>query len=371
MHIMHVIDSLAVGGAERMLVELANQTTGDGHQVSVCVTRSQTTLAKDLDGQIKTWVLNRTKRFDWIAMRRFARLVARERVDVLHSHGRSSFSFLALLKTLGAVRQPIVMHDHYGIEIDSAVPLWFKFWAKREVGHYVGVSQSLSQWAQSAGLLNNRISVIHNVLDLSRIETAASLPIRDELSIACDVPLGIVIGGVCREKGIDVLIDAVTRSKRGRAGKILIVGAARDAEYSIHCREQAAAAGLRDTILFLGERLDVANLMKSVDFALIPSISESGPLVLIEYMAAGLPFVATKVGGISQRVAELNVPEFVAAGDSEALAGALDRLLATNCSKRRQRARLGQDAVSSYFDIRRTMPRWYEVYESVLEGSAR
>lgn len=72
MRILHVIDSLELGGAERMLVEIANSATADGHEVSACVTRSATTLASDLHPKIKLTTLNRSRQIDLHAMRRLA-----------------------------------------------------------------------------------------------------------------------------------------------------------------------------------------------------------------------------------------------------------------------------------------------------------
>jgi len=70
MHVMHVIDGLAVGGAERMLVEIANHTCRSDIKTSVCVTRSDITLAKELRTDIPIVVLNRKGRFDPEAFRR-------------------------------------------------------------------------------------------------------------------------------------------------------------------------------------------------------------------------------------------------------------------------------------------------------------
>jgi len=89
MNILHVIDSLAVGGAERGLVELANQAARDGHRVAVCVTRSETTLAPGLRPGIDLWVLGRQRRFDLPAMKRFAGLVQHHRIDLVQNPRRS------------------------------------------------------------------------------------------------------------------------------------------------------------------------------------------------------------------------------------------------------------------------------------------
>src|SRR2546422_11196853 len=107
MRVMHVIDSLRIGGAERMLVDLANQTAAEGDQVSVTITRNGTDLASELQSAIGLTIIARQTRFDWPAMRRFAGLVKEQGTEILHAHGRTSLELLALLKALGLIHVPI------------------------------------------------------------------------------------------------------------------------------------------------------------------------------------------------------------------------------------------------------------------------
>src|SRR5579859_489853 len=108
MHILHMIDSLERGGSERMLVDIANATVGDGYLVSVCVTRQKTTLASELRPQIKVWVLNRRRTIDWAAMRRMAQIVREQQVSVVHAHGRSTFALLVFARVLRILKTPVV-----------------------------------------------------------------------------------------------------------------------------------------------------------------------------------------------------------------------------------------------------------------------
>jgi len=367
MHIMHVIDSLEVGGAERMLVEIANQTAANGHRVSVCVTRSQCTLAAAFQSDIALTTLNRRCRFEWVAMKNFASLINDQKVDILQAHSRSTFAFLSLGKTLGLIHLPIILHDHYGgVEINSSIPLWFRIWAKYFVHHYVGVYAKLATWAEAAGIPKKRISVIENALDLKSFCQAAPLDLRRELGILGDVLIGIVGCGLRYEKGIDVLLEAVARCSCHHSLTILVAGGERDQIYAQACREQSSALRLQDCVKFIGERGDFPNLIKGADFALIPSRSESGPLVLIEFMAAGLPFVSTKVGAIAHRVAEMGIPEFVEPDDAGSLAMALDRLVNLTPDERRERGKAGKEIALECFDIRQKMAHWYKIYAGAM-----
>ena len=368
MHVLHVIDSLAPGGAERMLVDIANATVAEDLRVSVCVTRSRTDLADQLRPEIDLTVLGRQRRFEMQPLRRFATLVERSAVELLHVHSRSTASMVLALQLIGWLRRPILLHDHYGsIEVDPTVPLWFRLGGCRRIAHYVGVYTKLTAWAEGAGVPAGRLSVIENALNLERLRSAEPADLRQLFSIADNRRIGLVVGGLREDKGIDLLIDAFATSSRREQATLLVVGGPRQTGYKERCQQQVAKLGLTDDILFLGERQDAGCLIQGADFAVIPSRSESGPLVLIEYMAASLPFVATRVGAIAQRAAALGARRLVAAGDVEDLRAALDELLELSPEQLRQRGRHGNELAQQHFDVANTVPRWRELYRRILE----
>jgi glycosyltransferase involved in cell wall biosynthesis len=178
--------------------------------------------------------------------------------------------------------------------------------------------------------------------------------------------LGIVVGGIRPDKGIDVLLNALSISQHRGAFKILLIGGERDSVYAAACRAQCSMLGLEQEAMFAGQRADAAALLSECDFAVLPSRSEAAPLALIEYMAAGLPFVATQVGNIGMRASSLGLSEFVRAGDVQGLALALDNLLRLTPQQRRERGAIGREAARRYFDIRRVMPQWYAVYDVAI-----
>ncbi len=406
MHILHVIDTLRPGGAQRALVEIANQTHTAGAAVSVCVTRDGLDMATTLHSGIAVLALERTRRLDCAAMRRIRAWVEARGVDVIHAHGRTTFRFLALLKTLAVIRGPLVMHDHSGrVGRDVAVPLWFRKWARTHAAHYVGVCAEADRWAARAGIPAGRRSVIPGALDLrdrfreaegcclpglrnlssalqasspggaAAIETVVSetavqdrparpLP-REEFSVPSSVLAGVCLGGVRPEKGIDTLLAAAARSRRRGGFRIVVVGGVREEGYWRHCLRETRRLGLQNDIVFAGERGDIDGWLGGFDFAVHAARLESGPLAVIEHLAAGLPLVCTRVGGIARRAEELGVEGFVPPGDPDALALALDELIAASACERAARARRGRRIALRSFDIRVVMPAWRRVYEEV------
>jgi len=367
---MHVIDGLPLGGAERMLVDIANATVAGGARVSACVTRSCTDLAAELDSRIFLHVLGRTRRFDVKGLQQFAHLVREERVSLLQAHSRSTLSLLSVVKMLGWLQTPIVLHDHFGsIERDFSVPAWFRLAGRFCLHGYVGVYTRLAQWAERAGVPRQRIHVIGNALDLSRLQNGLALDLRRAFGFSAGDRVGIVVAGIRHDKGIDLLLQALTLAPLPPATKFLIIGDDADPAYGEQCRQLATQLKLDDCVRFVGKRQDVPDVIKGADFALMPSRSESGPLVLIEYMAIGLPFVSTQVGDIAHRSAQAGLPGFVPPDDPTAFRRALDGLLGLSPSEREARGAMGRQLAWEHFDIQKVIPRWNEIYRQALNGN--
>lgn len=369
MHVMHVIDSLDVGGAERAAIDLANVSVKSGFQVSFCTTRHAGALASELSPAIQTYHLNRTKRFDWGAMRHFVQLIGETQVDIVHAHMRSTAALMTLLKTLGWLKAPVLLQDHSGVEIDSSVPLWLSWWGRRVIDQYVGVYPKLCQWAKRAGFRDERIGYVGHAMNLSRLNSVQAIDVRREFDLP-DRPVGIVVGNIRLEKGTDTLVQMIASSAIAREAVYLVVGRDADSQFAQACRELVRKHGLEQIIYFVGLRQDVPSLLRSVDFAIMPSRSESGPLVLIEFLASGLPFVSFDVGDLGAQIRRLGVPGFALLGDVARLRQALEELLVMSPQERRQRGAVGREVAEEHFSIEAKLDEWQRIYERLLLRSA-
>lgn len=366
MHVLHLIDGLGLGGAERMLVDIANQTAADGHRVSVCVTRTDLTLRHELSPAIEVLVLGRTNRISPVALARLAGYIRARRVDVVHVHLRSNLAFLAPLRAAHLVRAPIVFHDHYGtIEVDTEIPAWFRI-ARRYIEVYVGVYQRLVEWAVAAGVPPARAVTIPNALDLARLESSPSATFIADLKLERPKLVIIAVATLRPDKALEVLLDAVARSRHRDEFVVLSIGTEPNADYAEALRVRARTLGLDETMRFVGGRTDVPQVLRTADAAILTSKTESGPLVLIEYLAAKLPIVSTRVGDIGRRLASAGVPGFVEAGDVDAIVRELDALVELTPDERRARGELGRQKLAESFDLRVVMPRWYDAYRAAI-----
>lgn len=371
LHVLHVIDTLAGGGAERMLVDIVNCCHRAGWTTSVCQTRQRGPLTDDLESGIPVEVLDRQRRFDWGAMRRFAAWVAERRPDVLHVHGRTSLSFVLTVDLLLGLEPALLFHDHYGkIDIDKSVPRWFRWFADRRVNCYVGVSETLAAWARTAGIRTEKIHSVTNYLDLGRFRVEDPLDLRAEFEIPPERPLGLVVCGLRHEKGIHVLVEALSKVQAS-GYQVLVIGPDAEPGYRARCEELARELGVEDRVRFLGQRFDVPRLLPGFDFAIMPSISESGPLVLIEYLVAGLPVVSTRTGEIAAVVAGSDVGLFATPGDPASLATGIDEVLSWPAERRREEGAAGVSVAQEHFDLGRRLGEWEERYQEARERRGR
>jgi glycosyltransferase involved in cell wall biosynthesis len=363
---MHLIDSLAPGGAERMAVVIANHTDKEKYRVTVCVSRVVTVLKEFLNQDVHLFVLGRRSRWDIKKLIEFISYCRNEHVNVIHAHGNSSYNLAFLSRLLGN-RVKIVLHEHLNnMELQNVRFFPEKTLLRLGRPWYVSVDPALSEWAVISGVPRDRVQPIINALDVGRyIEIGSCLSMTGD-RVDSKPPLhGVMVANIRPEKNIELLIQAISRLKHYNF-RVSIFGALTQEEYVSRCKRLISDLGVENRIQLMGTSLNVPSLLKTTDFALLSSKSESGPLALIEYMAAGLPFIATKVGSISRRAAELGVQEFVPPGDMDAFAEALERLLKLSPEERKARGRIGQEVALQHFDIRQVMSQWYEVYEKAL-----
>ncbi len=364
-NVMHVIDTLAVGGAERMLVDIANALDPQKYSVSVCMTRTCSALASQLRPGIPFYKLNRKWSFDPRGFARLKQYADSEKVDLFHAHGRSTFSFLSFASMLGVIKQPIILHDHYGIDIDESIPFWFNWFQKRFLDHYIGVCSALGSWAAKAGVLESKITVIENAMDFNRFDMESSEDIRARFGINPDRLICLMVGNLRPAKGLDLLIRSCSGIPEKLLPAFVIVGKDADPQYTRMCHEMIRTAKLEAHFFFAGLQENSIPWMKGADLAVIPSRSESGPLVLIEYLACGLPFIAFNVGGISSRVFQ-ELPElFAPAEDVGVFSAKLVDLLTTLKEKRENRADQFVSIARQLFEIHTRMPVLEDIYRKV------
>lgn len=362
--IMHVIDSLEVGGMERVLIEVVRGLDPEQFtQVVVCLSR-RGSLADLLPDGTRCHDLGKGDGRGYSLPFKLARLIRAERPDIVHTQSWSGIDgMMARWLSPG----PRLIHSEHG-RYFSALPgeSWKSRLGRRRLYHAAdavfAVSRELGDYyCDQTGFPRERMTVIANGIDLQRLDRADPSGVRESLGIS---PHDFVIGTVAR---LDPIKDPLTLVEAfahllARAGapspKLLIVG--EGSRRSI-IERFLDDRGLRGQAILAGLRLDVPRLLKSMDLFVLSSLSEGMPLTVLEAMAASLPVVATRVGSLPELVEEGRTGFLVAPRDPLALAERILRLQANPGLARE----LGHEArlkVARQFSLERMLQAYRDLY---------
>jgi len=197
---------------------------------------------------------------------------------------------------------------------------------------------------------------------------AASTPatraeVRRELGLDDDDVVAVLVARLAPLKGHDDFLRAVARIAPAQPHlRAVLVG---DGVLTEELTTLAEHLGIADRVVFTGLRRDVPRLLQSADLAVLPSLHEAVPISVIEEMAAGLPIVATDVGGLPDTVADGEEGIIVPPADVEALSAAVARL-ANDEELRRTMGKRGRQRAESEYSIENTTRAYERMIDSVL-----
>jgi glycosyltransferase involved in cell wall biosynthesis len=290
-----------------------------------------------------------------------ANLMRRLKPDLVHIHSSKA----GIVGRLGAqlVGIPSVFTAHGWVFADGVswkhklvgVPSELAF--GRLADHIITVSEADHRLTLRYRITDpKRVTVVHNGIEDTPHRIRSS-PRGGEVRLA-------MVARFAPPKDHEVLLRAV-KDLRG-PWRLLLIG---DGPLRAQAERQAADLGIADRVEFLGSRPDVPQLLAGSDVFVLASNKEGLPISILEGMRAGLPVVATDVGGIPETVRDGHNGFLVPRGDPEALQSALQRLITDGAL----RERFGQASRKRYevdFTAQRMFDQTRAVYESVLVSRA-
>ncbi|MFL9823903.1 glycosyltransferase family 4 protein [Rhodoplanes sp. SY1] len=377
LRIVHVVRA-PIGGIFRHVCDLATAQSAAGHTVGiVCDSRTGgdfeaaaiAAVADRLDlGATRMPMRRDVSPADLAALMRLTRHIGAMAPDVIHCHGAKGGVYGRLIGAwLGRSRPIAVLYAPHGGSLHYAVgSLEGRFYfaieraLERVTDALVHVSAYEAEtYRQKIGPPRCRAVVIHNGLREAEFEPVIPHPdARDLLFL-----------GMYRElKGTDVFLEAIAKlqSRFGRRATAHLFGQAED-EGRARYQMLAETLGITDRVTFH----DPAPTREAFAFGrsvVVPSRAESMPYIVLETIAAGLPIVATRVGGIPE-IFGPRAGELVPPGDPDALAGALQALLADPVRAQIDAA-ARYDWVRPRFHIDAMQRRVDELYREILAGKA-
>jgi glycosyltransferase involved in cell wall biosynthesis len=367
MRIVHVIDSGGLYGAERVLLELAAQTNELGHEALVLSMGRP----DDPDKPIETEGRRRGLDVRAVrvpsgpsprAVRALLRAMAEERAAIVHTHGYRGDILLGWLPRWIQPR-PLVATVHGYTDVAGSGRMRAYSWLdRRTLPRFDRVVLVHAGMRAVAGLDDPRWIVIEN-----GVGPAPGAPPRDE-RLAAFSQGHFVIGGVGRlsvEKGwLDLVAALAELLRSGLDVRLVLVG---DGPQRAEIEAALVTAGIRDAVLLTGFVDDARALLPGFDLFVLPSHTEGLPLTVLEAMHAGVPVVATRVGGVPSVLAEGRGGLVVPPADPRALAAAC-RAVLERPEEAAARAAFAAEEARMKYTSTAMAARYVAMYEGLMSG---
>jgi len=312
---------------------------------------------------------------DATVLAQLVQLMRRVRPHVVHTHTAKAGTLGRLAAILAGV--PVRVHTFHGHVFDG-------YFSPAKTRAFLAIERTLARRTQRILTVSDHVRDELLRLGIGRPEQVAVVPLgldlepftragehrgalRSELGVADDAPLVGIVARLVPIKAHEIFLAAAARiAERVPGCRYVVVG---DGERRTELEALAARSGLGDRVHFLGWRADLARIHADLDVMLLTSRNEGSPVALIEAMAAGLPVVATAVGGVPDLVEEGVHGHLVAMDDAASLADATLALLA-DPARRRTLAAAGRARVLARHGAERLVADVDRVYREELAGAA-
>jgi glycosyltransferase involved in cell wall biosynthesis len=367
--VLKFLSVFMIGGTERQFVNVVKQLDRSKFEIHVGCFRKFGPLLEEInacghpltDYSIRSLYGYRTAQ----AVLRLARYLREHRIQVVHAYGL--YPNLCAVPAARLARVPVVIA---GVRDTGAhaTPIQTRAqrWMCRAADCVVANANAVRDWLSLQGIPEQKIRVIPNGI-VPREPSEPGQSAREEFGIPVDAP---VVGAICRInpiKGVNYLLEAAAVVRqRHPAARFMIVG---DGGFRNALMQSASDLGVADRVIFTGFRTDIDRFIQAFDISVLPSLTEGMSNTLMESMAAGVPVVATRVGGTPEIVIDGVTGILVEPRDSQTLARSILKLLDDKAEAKRIGA-AGQHRITEQFSLNRTVAATERLYCELLGKAA-
>lgn len=369
--LVYYTDSLASGGAQRQLVQLACRLNGrDGVRVSVLVYHDIPFFAPPLrEAGVPVHILRKHGKLDPAFLWAMRRWLLAEGPDVVHAFQLFPALWGMLVqRSLPRARRPAFIAAERSALLRTPVNEIAQRIVYREADAVTANSAGVAaEIVRRLGVPASRVHYLPNGIDLADWDARAARPAPIRADPGC-LHLALV-GGLRREKNHALLLDSLARldpSLRAATRVWLVGGETGGSAYAAFVRDEIERRALGSVVRLVPETPEIPALLRVVDGLVLPSLFEGFPNVLLEAMAAGVPAVASAVGDVPDLIEDGVTGLLVPPGDAQALARALARLHAMGPEARRAMGRAGRARVEARYRLDAVAERHLALYASLV-----
>ncbi len=301
--VLQLIDSLHVGGAERMSINIANALAKESSIKSCLIaTREGGDLEEFIDKNVVYACLHKKGLTDIVGLKKLRKFILENNITVIHAHGSSVF--WAMFMKLRKPSLKVVWHDHFGMVEQAEVrPREYRLlkYVKSFLHHYIVVNDMIKTWGMNnLGIKEKNITYLRNfaALESGNNVLKTEIPGVEGKRIVCLANLRF------QKDHLFLVQIAKEVVKKNPDWTFLCVGGIFNDAYSDSIKEAIAANKLENNVFLLGTRTDVSGILSHSTIGILTSMSEGLPVALLEYASYSLPVVCTNVGQCKEVVAE-------------------------------------------------------------------
>ena len=333
--VLAFIETSSATGPARNLLLLARALAGAERPVAririATFTRNQASnpfIDACLAAGLEVDAIPEHRRFDFAAISAVRDLVHHRRPDIVQTHNIKSHFFIRLC---GLYKDfPWIAFNHGYTAEDLAMKVYNQVdrWSLRRAHRVVAVCGPFAERLRGWGVDRARVVVRHNAV--SAIPPAAPEEVarlRRDLGIAEGTPVVLAVGRLSPEKAHADLLRAVAVWKERSSSPVFRLVVLGDGPERERLRSLSRALGIADLVVWAGVTSNVALYYSLADVFVLPSRSEGSPNALLEAMVAGLPVIATAVGGVPEIVRSGVNGVLIPAADIRGMAEQIGRML--------------------------------------------
>lgn len=376
-NVLELVGSFHQGGSERQAIQLSRLLSEDGtFNVFIATLDASGSLAAEIDwmdaGEIPEFKLTSFYDLNFLRQaRKCAAFIRANSITVVHTHDYYSNIFGMFAASLAGVRARVASKRETASKTRSQFFLERQAFALAK--KIVVNAEAVGQFLVENGVPNRKIVTIHNGLQLDRLTADSTitpewLPGLLKGRPADNFRFVTIVANMRDEvKNHRMFLRAAKRVKEIHPNaRFMLAG---EGELANDLKHYADELGIVGECHFIGRCTDVGSLLSMSDVCVLSSWSEGFSNSVLEYMAAGKPVVATRVGGADEAVVEGETGYLVRSDDDEAMAGRISDLLASP-DKASAFGRRGREIVESRFTPGVQLRRTLDLYSELLDGKA-
>ena len=360
--VLHIIPAFVTGGAEKLVLDLILNYDKERFEIAALSFKSKANriFEQELEKKgLHIFYLDKKNGFDCLLFFKISKVLKKFKPDIIHSH-LYVLKYALLPVIFNGI--PVKFHTVHSIASKEqrgiariVYSMAYKYFGVVPIAISANIKETIVDYYR---FHNGYIPVILNGIDTNRFKNCHR-PTNSKIKL-------LHIGRFNIAKNHDLMIDAFKEVvDKGYDIQLVLVG---DGELKSKIVEKVQKLGLESHVEFLGIRNDIPDLLAQSDIFILPSSWEGLPIVLLEAMAAGVPIIATKVGGVPE-IVQNNVNGFlVEPNNRDSIVRAIIELV----HSKELRETMGHNSIEyiTKFDIRTTQKSYEELYLQLLTGSS-